>query len=116
MPTSSAPPPSLPEHFETYARRKFAEHEKRIETLEDEVGEDPNVAKAAPATGIKGRLEAVSVGLDKLTNALDADREERAAFRAMISRLAWGLGIPLGVIMLTGIGGLVWHWASTLHH
>lgn len=119
-----SPPPPRPE---------TQPHRRRTDTLSgwtpahDDDSADATTWRARKALEVARRAEARDaahdVALAKLTSAtegLAARFDDGAAaldrWLARAARVAWGLGIPLTVLALGGVGALIWRFVSTLHH
>ncbi len=90
--------------------------EGRLVGIERVVGRPPDPIQAKPATGMIGGFLLLKTSVEELTAELRAERESRDGFRKFLSRVAWGVGIPIAVTVLVGIGAIIYRYISTLHH
>lgn len=90
--------------------------EGRLAVVERVVGDPPDPIAKKPATGAIGSILSLETSLNALTLELRADRVAREGLRSFLTRLAWGLGLPLSVAGVAGIASVIWRWVSTLHH
>lgn len=88
----------------------------RLFVVEAFVGSPGNPVRGKLATGAHAVLATLSLSIDKLTTELTADRQARAEAAARLSKLAWGVGLPVLVAIALYVGSVVWRWLSTLHH
>lgn len=88
----------------------------RLSVMEVTVGRPEDPIKKRPATGIIGGFLKLEAALEGLTTELRADREGRERQWAILSKLAWGLGLPVGVAAVLAAGTVAVRWLTTLHH
>jgi hypothetical protein len=61
-------------------------------------------------------LKKLTPAVEALTATLKASDEAWAARWSVLSKLMWGVGIPVLVAIVLGVGAVVVKWVSTLHH
>lgn len=63
-----------------------------------------------------GALDKLNDNVAKLNATLDEWSSKAERHWKTVSRLAWGVGLPLLVTSVLGLAAWVWKWVSTLHH
>lgn len=89
---------------------------RRVTALEASIGDPADPIARTPATGLVGAVVAIQATLDQLVDEVRATGAARKSREDFLSRVAWGLGLPLIGAALIGAGALAWRWFASLHH
>lgn len=63
-----------------------------------------------------GALRDLNENVVRLNATIESWSETWGKHWRTLSRVAWGVGIPVLVAVVLGVGAYVWRWLSTLHH